>query len=651
MLRFPLRPTARGRLCAALVAAVSTLAIALATAPAQAATQVNGNSCRYSYDGMFRDMPVSLTSSSTIVPDARYPAPTEVVAGQTVRTATGTFTVELPFWLARFATALGLLVPGDNEVPTRVWVAVEGTNTKERVQVLGPFDVTARTTITVDPADDNRFLNATPWVYSDPVVPELTWTAVGGDVAFRQAGAGTLPQLPIGPSGSLRTPLGSVVIQAELAGGANVVMDCQPGHTTGIEYDFTGPSFQPVPAVPFDVESGPRNLMCVSELGRQVSGDAAAFPSGIDRELDPLAATLSADGTAAQFAVGTPYALTGAQARVTLSPETVATLGRFEDGGAPLVRADATYPLSAHVTIAASNTVEGTQTVRAEATWSPQPATTPVTPTSPWQADEVVLALPDTTWTPTGAGPIRFALAQPGTSAPVELTGPVSGAPGGPVVSTTYTAHPYGSLVLRTGTERNAATLDCAPAAVAVTDAGIAWSALGLLAPPAGSDGRYAIDANLGAPAFAVVTDGAPPAPPAPPRPPIVDPPGPPVVEPPVRRRAPVLRGGIRSRGLVARRGAVRLRLSCPRSARTCRGSVRVRTATRVRLARGRRARVVTLVRATRYTLAPGRTRVLTLTLTREARRLLRSRAGVRTIVSLRSGRETATTRRLTLTR
>lgn len=635
-----------------LTAALAVVLIALSALPASAATQVNDNSCRYSYDGMFRDMPLSITSSSTIVPDARYPSPTQVVAGQTVRTAAGTFRVELPAYIASFGYAVGLLTAGDNEIHTSVWLAIEGTNTKERVQVLGPFDVVARTTITVDPADDNRFLSATPFAYTDPALPELTWTAVGGDVDFRQAGGGSLPPLPTGPGGSLRQPLGSAVIQANLAAGANVVMDCQPGATTGIEFDFAGPTFAAATATPFDGEDGPQSLMCVSELGRQVTGDAASFPSGLDRELDPLAATLSASGTAAQFAVGAPYELTGAQAHVRLSAETVATLGRFEDGGAPLVRPDATYPLGAWVTIAASNTVEGTQTVRADAAWSPHPAATPVTPTSPWQAAEVVLGLPDTSWTPTGAGPIRFALAQPGASAPVQLTGPLVGAPGGPVVGTTYTANPYGSLVLRTGTERNAATLDCAPGAFAVADAGIAWSALGRLAPPAGSGGRYAIDANVGAPAFATVTDGAPP-PPDPPRPPVVDPLRPPPVvdPPPASRGAAVQRGAVRSGRLLARRGAVRLRLRCPRDARSCRGSVRVRTAARVRLARGGRARFVTLARATRYSLAAGREQVLTLSLTRDARRLLRRRASVEAIVSLRSGRETATTRRLPLTR
>ena len=71
----------------------------------------------------------------------------------------------------------------------KVWIAIRATNTAERVQVVGPIAVTATTTITVDPADDNRFLSATPFEYTTPVVPALTWTAVGGDVVVAQGQA------------------------------------------------------------------------------------------------------------------------------------------------------------------------------------------------------------------------------------------------------------------------------------------------------------------------------------------------------------------------------------------------------------------------------------------------------------------------------
>ena len=53
--------------------------------------------------------------------------------------------------------------------------------------------------------------------------------------------------------------------------------------------------------------------------------------------------------------------------------------------------------------------------------------------------------------------------------------------------------------MLALGTERNAAVLDCAPAAIRVANAGIPWSNAGRT----GSAGRYAIDPNLDTPVFA----------------------------------------------------------------------------------------------------------------------------------------------------
>ncbi len=153
-----------------LLAAVAILLAAIVR-PADAATQVSPNSCRYSIDSLFRDMNVSVTSSASIVPDARYPSPTDVVPGQTLKTAVGTFGVQLPEYIARFGYALGVLSAGHNDIPVKAWIAIKATNTKERVQWAGPVTLTASTDITVDPADDDRFVSATPFVYTDPVLP------------------------------------------------------------------------------------------------------------------------------------------------------------------------------------------------------------------------------------------------------------------------------------------------------------------------------------------------------------------------------------------------------------------------------------------------------------------------------------------------
>src|SRR5215218_6730976 len=248
-----------------LFGALASLALA---APAHAAT--TPNSCRYSFDGLYRDMAVAIDTSPTIVPDARDPAPTEVVPGQTLRSAAGTAGVELPGYLAQFGYAVGLLHEGRNDIPVKVWLAIRATNTKEGVQrSLTPIEVVASTAITVDPADDNRFLSATPFTYTTPVVPELTWTAVGGDIVFAQDAGGTLPPLPVGNGDVLRTVTGSAVIKASFAGGASIYMDCRPGHTTGIEFDFAGPTFAPGPATPFATLPGPKNLMCLRSAARE----------------------------------------------------------------------------------------------------------------------------------------------------------------------------------------------------------------------------------------------------------------------------------------------------------------------------------------------------------------------------------------------
>ena len=96
---------------------------------------------------------------------------------------------------------------------------------------------------------------------------------------------------------------------------------------------------------------------------------------------------------------------------------------------------------------------------------------------------------PETTWTPTGAGPIRFSLAAPGSA------------------SAAGTTLPYGSVFLSLGTEGAPATLDCAPAAIAIANDAIPWSDAGRN----GSAGRYAIEANPARPVFACAVNSQQP--------------------------------------------------------------------------------------------------------------------------------------------
>jgi hypothetical protein len=493
-----------------------TLLLALAiAAPASAAT--SPNSCRYSYDAYYRDMAVQITGT---VPDAA-----EVTPGQVVKTAQGTAGIELPAYLASFGYAVGLLQPGKNDIPVKVWIAIRATNTAERVQVAGPIAVTATTTITVDPADDNRFLAATPFEYTTPVVPELTWTAVGGDIVVSQAPAGSITTpLPVGTGGALRTVTGSTVIDAAFAGGASISMDCRPGRTTGVSFDFAGPSYEPGPATPIATAAGPKNLMCVD------SADA----------LVPVRGLLSTTGAPAEFTVGTPYVLP------------------------PVALETDAAPTAAKVTIAASNTTEGTRTV------------------APGVA---------TTWTPTGAGPIRFTLALPPLIG-VELT--IAGG-----------------------------TLDCVAGAIRADRTFIP---------------------NLDTPVFATAVDSA--------KPPVAEPeptpaPNPTVAPAPTATPAPkpvfkAPAGSIVSTKLTSRGGKVELRLRCPTGSATCRGKITVQTVSRPKRS---------LTARTGYTIAPGKQRTIVLKLSAAGRKAVKRGRSVKTRVTIATSTGVTATRRLTLRR
>ena len=220
---------------------------------ASAGTVTAPNACAYSYDTFFRDTGVLLNGTGAVVPMSADPSasvPGDVVPGQQLTLSGVTLHFNFPQELIRFGFQVGLLNAGDNTINVKGWVALKGSNTKEGTQLVGPISVTATTTITVDSGDENRFASATPLAYTDPVLPTTTWTATGGDVAFAQADGGSLPALPIGPGGALRSPIGSAVIQTNL-NGANFVMDCVPGKTTDVNpTDNAGPGHTGAPAPP-----------------------------------------------------------------------------------------------------------------------------------------------------------------------------------------------------------------------------------------------------------------------------------------------------------------------------------------------------------------------------------------------------------------
>jgi len=214
------------------------LAAALAAAaPAQAGTLTTRNACLYAIDGYWRDL--DLTLAGAAAPDPAAPGAPFTLGGASLR-------ADLPSWIPRYGYNLGMLVAGRNEIPARVWVALAGTNAAPAAQVV-ELATTAVTTITVVEGQPQ----ATPISVTVPV-PDTGWTAgAAGTAGVAQAGAGTLPPLPLGPGGTTIAPQGSVYVRAELNNSARFDLDCQPGRSAKGTTDSGSDSFTAQPAQPF----------------------------------------------------------------------------------------------------------------------------------------------------------------------------------------------------------------------------------------------------------------------------------------------------------------------------------------------------------------------------------------------------------------
>ncbi|WP_354700062.1 hypothetical protein DSM112329_00324 [Paraconexibacter sp. AEG42_29] len=200
-----------------LVLAVAALALggAVAATPASAGSLSTANTCRWSIDDYYRDLPIELAGSA---------APAPVAPGRQATLSSATVRSRLPDWVPEYGFNLGLLHEGRNDIAATVWVATAGTGTA--AARVSTATVTAATTITLDAQGNPK---GTPLDVAVPL-PDSLWTAPGGGtLAFAQAGPGTLPRLPLGPGGRLQQPGGSVVIQAALDKDVKITLDCHPG--------------------------------------------------------------------------------------------------------------------------------------------------------------------------------------------------------------------------------------------------------------------------------------------------------------------------------------------------------------------------------------------------------------------------------------
>lgn len=275
---FPAPRTAAQRL--GLPAACAVFAAAAFAAPAAAGVAATPNACRFTFDNEYRTQAIELTAS----------APAEAAPGQPFTLTGEKLEVKLRPQLASDAAQAGLIPSSaggtTSTIVTKTWVAIRATNTSEGTQVVGPLTISATTTAYYDEA--GQAITATPFAYTPPRLPDTTWTATGGEIAFSQAGAGAITaakgQLPVGPGGSGATVAGSAVVQANLPNDVNFFMDCQPGETIVTRPPAgAGVSFNPLVAAPFAIVAvaGPAsNPGGVPPQRPGASAATSAAPSG-----------------------------------------------------------------------------------------------------------------------------------------------------------------------------------------------------------------------------------------------------------------------------------------------------------------------------------------------------------------------------------
>jgi len=259
-------------------------------------------------------------------------------------------------------------------------------------------------------------------------------------------------------------------------------------------------------------ETTAKPFVCIDGLGRY----------GLGREINQYDIRITAPDPGA-YTAGTPYTLKGVGVQATVSSVMIkglySNLLSYESlpSGGHLDQ-----PLTIWVAIAGANTREGTQVVKGEARWQASfvdPDGVSGSGDETFPASVVSIALPDTTWTPTGAGSIAFSVAAPGQIPALTLTGRGHSGDAGAV----FPMSPYGSVFVRAETGRYGESIDCLEGTIRIADPSIAFSNLGrgsaavriptpvaAGAPPAtttvpsGSAGRYAIAHSAAAP-FAVV--------------------------------------------------------------------------------------------------------------------------------------------------
>lgn len=213
-----------------------TLLLLVPAAPAAAGTLATPNVCQYSlYRGYWFNHSIDLSGTAS-------PNPVAPASGVALTQASAH--ARLPDWVAQYAANAGILQPGDNAIPAKVWIALAADTGTQVVSA----ETVAHTNVTFGP--DGFYQSSTPIDVTLPL-PDTAWSAPAaeGTLSWRQGAPGSLPALPAGANGATVTPRGSVLISAVL-GGLTAVIDCLPGTENAGRETYTAVAPGPFESVP-----------------------------------------------------------------------------------------------------------------------------------------------------------------------------------------------------------------------------------------------------------------------------------------------------------------------------------------------------------------------------------------------------------------
>lgn len=583
----------------------------------------------------------------------------------------------------------GLLADGENRLGGMTfWVPVAGANTVEGRQYLRAVVAASSNTRVIwndatDTVSVQRYTNA--GAANGAPMQDLSGTATltgtntywtptsAAPVEFSVANVGTLGVVKVreqwrkaldtsqAPTDTIwgggapdvdtltsARPYGNVYARLRIGQNGRTSLDCASGivsiQNSTIAYKEAG---NYAPAAGGDAgrylisgTAGPRFASVAPRTVAKTFSCIDGLGSYVGRELNAYDIRFTA-GAVGAYTAGQPYTLRNVQFSVELPAVMLqglySNLLNYDELPASGV---VDQPLKIWAAVKGANTVEGVKVILIEGRWTAtfrDPDGVPGTGDESFPDVDLSYTVPESTWTPTGAGPIAFSIAEPAQIPELTLTGFGHSGDAGAI----FPMNPYGSVFVRAETGRYGASIDCLEGTIDFADTTIARSNLGRLSPtiriptpvaagaapstgttPAGSAGRYAIVHQPAAPFAVVPAVQAAPAPV-------------PAAKKPV--------AAVKSATLKSSKLSVAF--TC--AAADCAGTVKAATTGRHRI--NGKLKTLDLTKAVKYTVKADGTATVSINLTKDAKALLKKkkRLGVTITVTPASG--TKFTKKLTL--